>query len=309
LRSVHGVDQGAFVPHLAITAAIFLAMVCVAMLIYFINHVASRINFDTVIDLVYQDLRARLEVMTANPECRTRLPESCWAAAEAVPHDGGGYIQQLDEAVLADWAHRHGVSIRLKARIGDFVFPGAPLALVLPAKAGAKDAIGRALVIGPYPTPSGDLEFAVDQLVDIAVRALSSGVNDPRTANRILDRLGASLCVLASKQLPSGVISRDGQIVFQRNITSYDGLADAMFHDIRQNAKGSPSVLIRILDVLSKVALCEHDPARKETLRRHGHMTVLDGRRDIAAASDLQSLERRWEGLIATLGPTVASAT
>lgn len=293
LRSVRGADQGAFVPHIAITGAILLALLCVAILIYFVNHVASRINFDTVIDLVYQDLRRRLEQLTPDPAPCARLDDSHWQGGLTVVHEGGGYIRQLDEQQIASWARDHGVSVRLKARIGDYVFPGAPLAAVAPAHADAGPVINASLVLGPFPTPSGDLEYAVDQLVDIAVRALSSGINDPRTANRVLDRLGSALCVLASKQLPSGVIGAGDRVFFQRDITSYDGLMDAMFHTIRQNAKGSPSVLIRMLDIFTRVAQCEEDPARLGAVRRHGEMVLREGRREIVSPDDKDGLEHR----------------
>lgn len=297
LRSVRGADQGAFVPHLAISGAIFLALLCVAMLIFFVNHVASRINFDIVIELVYQDLRGRLQQLTEDTRYEARAEESDWDGGLAVIHEGSGYIQQLDDDELADWAQEHGVKLRLNARIGDFVFPGAPLGCVKPGIADAAMAFRKALVLGAYPTPSGDLEFAVEQLVDIAVRALSSGVNDPRTANRILDRLGAALCVLASKSLPTGAVAREGQVVFQRNATTYDGLVDAMFHTIRQSANGSPAVLIHMVDILTKVAQCEAAPDRRAAILRHSDLIWADGKRDIADHSDKQSLQ----GRIATL--------
>lgn len=301
LRSVRGADQGAFVPHFAISGAILLALLCVAMLIYFVNHVASRINFDTVIELVYQDLRQRLEHLTADPERHERLDDGHWKGGLTVTHDGGGYMQQLDEARIADWARQQGVSIRLKARIGDFVFPGAPLAIVAPGNADAGKIINQSMVIGPYPTPSGDLEYAVEQLVDIAARALSSGINDPGTANRILDRLGSALCILATKHLATGALARDGVVVFQRDVTTYDGLLDTMFHIIRQSANGSPGVLVHMLDILAKVAQCEKNPNRRKALKRHGDLIAADGKREIANAGDGETLALRANILNAIL--------
>jgi len=297
LRSVRGAEQGAFVPHIAISGAILLALLCVAMLIYFVHHVASSINFDTVIDLVYRDLRQRLEQITASPEQVGRIADAYWSDGLIVTHAGGGYIQQLDDERIADWAKQHREAVRLNARIGDFVFPGAPLARVVPGIENPCEAIREALVLGPYPTPSGDLEYAVEQLVDIAVRALSSGVNDPRTANRILDRLGAALCDLAIKRLPTGAIARDGHVVFQRDATTYDGLTNSMFHTIRQSASGSPSVLIHLLEILIKVGQCERDCERLQVLGRHGDFVMADSLRELDNASDKGDLKQRFEML------------
>ncbi|MEO8384275.1 MAG: DUF2254 domain-containing protein [Betaproteobacteria bacterium] len=302
LRSVRGAEQGAFVPHMAITGAIFLALLCVAMLIYFVNHVASRINFDTVIDLVYEDLHQRVDNLATDTDSSPRIDDANWKAGVPVVHGGSGYIQQLDDHQIADWAEEHGVAVRLNARIGDFVFPGAPLAIVVPGIDGVDKILEQAMVLGAYPTASGDLEYTVEQLVDIAVRALSSGINDPRTANRILDRLGAALCVLATKTLPTGATARNERVVFQRDITTYDGLMDAMLNDIRQSAKGSPTVLIHMVDILRKVVQCEQDPTRRASVRRHIDLVMADGERDIANPSDKASLQRRVNAIRNELG-------
>ena len=77
---------------------------------------------------------------------------------------------------------------------------------------------------------SMDLEDAIRQLVEVAVRALSPGINEPHTAINVLDRLGAALCELAPLHLLSGVSLRHGQPVLAAPSVDYQGLTDAMFH-------------------------------------------------------------------------------
>lgn len=301
LRSVRGADQGAFVPHLAITGAVLLALLCVGMLVFFVNHVANRINFDTVIMLVSRDLRRAFEYL---PQDQLQPPPdpAFWDGGAVISHSGNGYIQHMDERMIADWAQANGTALRLHARVGNFVFPGAPLAIIKPPVAGAEDALRGALVTGGHPTASQDIEYSVGQLVDIAVRALSPGINDPRTAVRVLDRLGAALCYMATKSLPTGVIAdSNGRVVFQRNTTDYDGLTDAMFHTIRQSAAGSPSVLIHITYILREVALCDQDGARRGTLRRHGKLVRDDGIASITNAQDRDMLLSATRQLFAAL--------
>ncbi len=297
LRSIRGVDQGAFIPGMAITGAILLALLCVAMLIYFVNHVTAQINFDNVINLVYQDLRSRLEKVTADSDPPARLPDDHWKNGVPVFHEGGGYLQQLDDDLIADWAEKNDVKVMLDMRVGNYVFPGAHVAMATPGSADASDVLARAMVLGPYPTPSGDLEYAVEQLVDIALRALSTGVNDPRTATRVLDRLGSILCVLASRRLPTGAVARGNQIVFQRTVTTYDGLLDAMFHSIRQSGRGNPSVLIHMMQVFLRIAECEKNPERRAALLRHAEMVHHDGNRDIPSPNDRAALAERFKRL------------
>jgi uncharacterized membrane protein len=102
-------------------------------------------------------------------------------------------LSQLDTDGLADWAAEHGATVCLLIRTGDYVFPGAPIAAVSPTVEGAKRAVCNATALGGQRVSAADLEFAVRQLVEVAVRALSPGINDPHTAISVLDRLGAAL--------------------------------------------------------------------------------------------------------------------
>lgn len=309
LRSVRGAEEGAFVPHIAITGAIALALLCVGMLIFFVHHVASRINSETVIDLVHHDLhQTLLELTTGEPMPSSPGPEY-WNGGAPITDERSGFIQQLDEAAIADWAAEHNAAIRFRARIGSFVFPGAALASVVPASEDAKDIIASSLALGSQPTASMDIEFAVTQLVDIAVRALSPGINDPNTAIRVLDHLGAALCVLAGRHLSTGVTMRAGRVVFERDATTYDGLVDAMLNTIRQNAAGSVSVLIRMLEVLTKVAECERRADRRQTLARHANLITSDGTASIRNQSDINALDGRYRRLLSVVSMSEGETT
>jgi uncharacterized membrane protein len=303
LRSVRGGGEDLFVPHLAITGAIVLALVCVGLLIFFVHHVASRINSETVIELVYRDLHSTLLELTTEKPSPPPPDASHWVGGAPVAHDRSGFIQQLDEKAIADWAEERSVAVRLSARIGDFVFPGATLAVTVPAVDDAREVICSSLALGAYPTASMDLEFSVTQLVDVAVRALSTGINDPNTAIRVLDYLGAALCTIARRHLLSGVTLRAGRVVLQRDTTDYDGLVDSMLFTIRQNAAGAPAVLIRMLEVLTKVAECEESAERRHTIARHAKLILSDGSATIPNEADLSTFRGRAQQLFALIGP------
>ena len=165
--------------------------------------------------------------------------------------------------------------------------------MVEPAIDDAGEAIRRATALGGQRVSQQDLEFAVRQLVEIAVRALSPGINDPHTAMSVLDRMGASLCDIVPRYLPDGRIARDGKPALIFPAIDYDGLVDAMFHMIRQNAAGSAAVLIRIVEVLTAVIGYERDPERMAVLRRHADLVLGDGERDIGTPADLDELRHR----------------
>jgi uncharacterized membrane protein len=196
------------------------------------------------------------------------------------------------------------VVVHLLVGPGDFVHAEAFVARVSPSTADAHQAVRDALVLGRRKAGFADLEFCVDQLVEVAARALSSGMNDPMTANRVLDRLGAALCSMVARGLPEPAVICDGRVVVVRKPATYEGLANAMFNIIRQSAASQPAVLLHMLDVLRQVALCERRPERLSALRRHAALALEDGRRAFANPSDRADLEARHErfAVSATLG-------
>lgn len=314
LRSVRTQEEGPFTPHLALSVAILLAFGCVATLVYFVAHMANRINVDTVIDLVSDDIRAAMQATITDAPQSEAPPTDFWANATTIVDARRGYLQQLDESGLADWAARHGTAIRLLVRRGDYVYPGAPIALMSVQVPEAEEAVRDATALGSTRGSAGDVEHAVRQLVEVGVRALSPGINDPHTAMSVLDRLGGALCDLAGAQLPSGVTLRDGNVALVVPSLGYSSLADVMFHMLRQNAAGSTAVAIRLLDVLTAVIATESDDTRRAHLLRHAGLMWADAQRDIANQADLDDVRRRHAtlqrtfahgalGAIGVLGP------
>ncbi|MFT4278501.1 MAG: DUF2254 domain-containing protein [Rhodopseudomonas sp.] len=290
LRSVRVPDEGAFIPHLAVSVGIALAFVCVATLVYFVGHVSGRINVDTVIGLVSEDVRDVMRTLATDDSQPSPPPPAFWNGAVPIQDDRRGYLHQLDEEGLANWACEHDTAIRMLVRPGDYVFPGAPIAMIKPPREEAAEAIRNATALSPQRNSSTDLLFAVRQLVEVSVRALSPGINDPHTAISVLDRLGSALCDMEPLRLQTGVSTKDDRIVLVVPHVRYDELVGAMFHMIRQNAAGKPSVLIRMIEVMTWVVSCERDPARMEAVRKHADLVMRDAERDVGSPSDLNDI-------------------
>ena len=307
LRTVRSVEEGAFVPHLGVTGAMVLALLCVGTLVWFVHHIATGINVETVIELVHEDLSAAIARLTLD------RPDP--APTADAPHDGdggvpvvsrgGGYLRALDDGALADWAAERGAVLVLLVRPGDYVFPGSPVAELSPAARaeGAEEAVAGAFSLGARQAATQDLEFAVRQLVEVAVRALSPGINDPFTAMAVLDRLGAALCEVAPRHFPGGAVLRDGRPVLHRQAIDYAELCDVMFHMIRQYAAGSAAVLGRLLETFARVAEVETCPARRAALQRHADLAFASGRtgvQDLAAVSALETRHRTLSSALQT---------
>jgi uncharacterized membrane protein len=299
LRTVRSVEEGAFVPHLGVTGAMVLALICVGTLVWFVHHIATGINVETVIELVHEDLSATIARLTLDRPDPAPPTDPARGGGVPVVSRGSGYLRALDDGALADWAAGRGATLVLLVRPGDYIQPASPVAELSPAALAeaAEEAVAGAFSLGPRQAATQDLEFAVRQLVEVAVRALSPGVNDPFTAMAVLDRLGGALCEMAPRHLPGGAAVRDGRVVLRRRrTTDYDGLCDAMFHMIRQNAvAGSPAVLIRLLETLARAATVETRPERRAALRRHADLALAAGRestRDTAALANLEARRR-----------------
>ncbi|GEP06480.1 DUF2254 domain-containing protein [Methylobacterium oxalidis] len=291
LRTVRTVEEEPFVPHLAVSGAVALALVCLGTLVWFVHHIATSINVETVVDAVHRDLCEAVQERTLDAAGLQRPPDTPQGSPVAAAD--GGYLQAIDTGSLAEWAQKAGVVLALRVRPGDYVPVGFPTAFLSAGVGGAGDAVARSLTFGRRPAALQDLEYSVRQLVEIAVRALSPSINDPMTAASVLDHLGDALCRIVPRHLPTGVIARDGRIVLLHPVTDYDGLCDAMFHMIRQNASGSVHVLARMLDVLARVAEVERLTDRLAVLRRHADLVISAARRDVNDPHDLADLVER----------------
>lgn len=286
LRTVRTEQEGAFVPHAAVTGGIALALVCVAILVWFVHHIATSINVERVVDAVHDDLIKAVQSGTLESADFARVS---FEPGSPVVVAGSNYLQALDLSGLSDWAAKTQTKVRLTVRPGDYVPAGLPIAETLPNRDEAVEVLTRACTFGSQPAAVQDLEYSVRQLTEIAVRALSAGINDPFTAGSVLERFGDALCRMAPRFLPTGAVQRDGEIVLLHPVTDYGGLCDAMFRAIRQNGSSSAFVLIRLLDVLLKIAQVERTTTRLEQLARHADLALAAGQHlsDDAARSDL----------------------
>ena len=190
LRTIRTEQEGAFIPHAAVTGAILLALVCVATLIWFVHHIATSINVERIVDAVHSDLIKAIESSTLENADFARVSMEPGAPIVVA---GSNYLQAIDLNGPAEWAAKTGTKVRLKVRPGDYIQQRLPVADILPPRDDAKEVFSRSLTFGSQPAALQDLEYSIRQLTEIAVRALSPGINDPFTAGSVLERLGDAL--------------------------------------------------------------------------------------------------------------------
>jgi uncharacterized membrane protein len=261
LLVLRSIVTGEPVPVLAMSVATALSVASLGVLIYFFHHSATSIQASSIVAGVARDLEHAIERFCARHGARedadaSEVPPLADDAA-AVTAPRSGYLQAVDHGGLVAVARDSGGCIEALHRAGDFVIAGSPLARVAPAARFDERACARvrdAFLIGAQATEEQDLEFSVRQLVEVALRALSPGINDPFTALTCIDWLGVALARLGATGMPERVL-RDGErACVITDAPTFAGVADTAFQQIRQSAGAHVAVSIRLLETCAAVA-------------------------------------------------------
>lgn len=285
LRTVRGSDDEEFVPHLAVTVGVVLAMLSLGVLIFFIHHVATSIQASRVIANVATDLEGAIsrlfpdaigdDAATASGATAADSEAVVGATAHVVPATRTGYVQAIDADGLMNVAREQDVVVRVHARPGEFVRKGQRLLSVEGTPAYDDDenehdaAFQRVFIIGSDRTGTQDVTFFIDQLVELAVRALSPGINDPGTARLCIDRLEQALCHLAARRIPSPVRLDDhGQPRVVACPLTFERMVESAFDEIARYGRSSVSIACRLLDALQGIGSSVPGEADRQVLLR-----------------------------------------
>ena len=318
----NGGRRGGFVPDLSVTMAEALLVVDVGILIYFIHHIAKSIQLPEVIAGIARDLRSAVDAEFPHPagagpggsgdaeglETLTGLLDTRGAAIPALE---SGYLQFVAFGQLVHIAEGADAVIRLAHRPGHFVVAGRPLGTVFPPEAAPKveAALASSHVTGPHRTLVQDPVFAIDQLVEIAIRALSAAVNDTFTALTCIDWLSAGLSQISGRELAEGIYrDRREQIRLIQLAPSYERMVNRAFDTIRQAGGAMPAVVIRMLDAITHVA--EHTVAgsQRVVLALQADMILAAANRAVVEARDRSDIRARYDRLTSTIGRLDAHA-
>ena len=215
VRTPEAAEGAGFVPHVSLGVALVLAGVSIGVLIFFIHHVPESIHISNVIAEIGLELGDKVDTLFPERigegarQDATQDEEDFLDAlvghAKAVESPWVGYLQSVDDDALMAIAKEHDMVLRLTYRPGDFVHKGNALLYAYPPDKATDevcDTLHRVFTWGRKRTPLQDLIFMVDELVEIAARALSPGVNDPFTAISCLDWLGSLLGRLSRRTFP-----------------------------------------------------------------------------------------------------------
>ena len=309
LRTIRRGDAE-FVPHISVTIGVLFAVAGLVMLIYFVHHIATSIQADTLVARVSADLTATIDRLY--PQCigETKEPDPLppTGASGLIPADEDGYARAVDADDVLAAAIKYDVVIELIHRPGHYVLTGAPAARVWPAGHVSDElarAVNDAIARGPARTPHQDVEFVINQLVEIALRALSPGINDPFTAITCIDRLASGVAHLARRPLPSKYrCDDDGKLRVIAHPVYFPDAVDAAFNQIRQCARTNAAVLIRLLEVIADLASVVNSPDDRAALRRHAEMIARAAADALPEENDRKDVDERVADIAMALGGT-----
>lgn len=285
LRAVRGQNEGDFVPYLSITVGLLLAAVSIGVLIYFIHHVAVSIQAEHLVATVGRELRSRVVRLQPQEVEEDGLAAACDGpslpdhACAAVQADASGYVQQVDRASIVSQATEDGLQIRLERQPGDFVMEGEALMWVW-TRSGRLEpdrsrSLQEAVSLGDQRTPTADLRYGVQQLTEIASRALSPGINDPFTAVACTDWLMDALARVARREpLPRCHRDATGEWRLLEQPADFDELARLSIGPLRAYGARSAIVTLHLLGGLARLAGCVAPDRYRATILREAELTA-----------------------------------
>ncbi len=311
LRTVKGVKDDEFVPHVSLTIAVALALFSLAVLIYFIHHAASSIQAESIVNNLGHELthgikrlfpemlgeggRTEAELKPSELGLLERLEE----AGAVLAAEDSAYLQAIDGDRVIAFAREHDAVLRVCRRPGDFVTQGSPLIRIWPLNvAEESEELREAFLFGTQRTDTQDYEFVIQQIVEVALRALSPSLNDPFTACSCLDRLTAALVLLVPREFPRPYrVDPEGGLRLALHPVTFPALLDASFHQIRQSADGSVAVLIKMLESLTVIARQVRHRDRAKALLRHGEMVLRKSEETVPEQNDRADVRARFDAL------------
>lgn len=302
LRAVRSTAELQFVPLLATNVAVLLAMIATGAFIFFINHASHSISVSNIILLISSATDELIEKNAIFPE---NVGEP-WRGAKPPPlpptspailcAEVGGYIDLIEVVPLLDAAVDAHAVVRLECAIGDYILPGQPLVTVWPATA-CDDKLSATLhdVIhtGNERSLIQDLRFGIHQLSDVAVRALSPGINDPTTAVYCIDSLALLITHWMNRERVSPYRCYQGELRVIAPTPTFADLLDSAYAQIRYYGSGDMETTLRLLEVYAQIGSLSTEVGEKAILWEHVERLLETAAQHITGAGDRARLNRQ----------------
>jgi uncharacterized membrane protein len=304
-------------PQLTATVGLFLMLVTFGSLILLVQHVSTMLQAPNIAAAAGAELRnvVRAEIPE---EIRSGGQNSAKAGEVLLEADGyavqvrrTGYIQYIDPDTLFGLAKEKNLVIRLQHKPGYFVWRDTVVALVWPAGRVDEELdqeVRQAFRLGSSRTPTQDVAYAVNQLVEMAVRAMSPAINDPFTAMTCLDHIGEGLALFIRQgEKDPDFYDQNGQLRLIFKPITFEELLSGAFDMLRHCSCDNASVLQHMLEVIDTVgkevnsSTVKNSVKARQELMRHVSLIQAESQAGKLIEQDRQLIQRSSEALLITL--------
>ncbi len=305
-----GVDKDAqSAAEISVTVAIALAVISLAMLVYYIDNIAQSIHADAVIRDVSRELEDA--ICHAFPENAMAVPENARMTppdADGLPHTTrvslghAGYLRFVNIERLLGVATRENVRIELCKSSGEFIRPCEDAVIVYgagPVEELVTERIKSALSVGPHRTTLQDPAFGFQQLTEMGVRALSPGINDPTTACHCVDRIGSAMAAIASRErAPAAYFGEHGRGVVVLRPQSLPAMMEDTIESVARAAGTHVAVYVCLLDALRYVLSQVRHGDDRDVILAHVASVMERAADSLAYPADIEVVRRSaaWAG-------------
>lgn len=325
LRTIRGGEPDVFVPSLAVVLGMLLGIVGLVVLILAVHHIASSLQATQIIARVTSETTASIDRLFPDAfdaaaerllEADRRLAIALAAGVEQwvpVPAPRSGYVQSVDMKAILHHASERTRLVRVDCCAGEFLMEGTSMASIAspPNGGGAEDSeedgarerlpdlVADAFTIDLYRTVEQDPGFGIRQLVDIALKALSPGVNDTTTAVSCIHYLGVILTRTAGRRIEVPLERVDDEVRVLPCGVTFSALLSLAFDEIRQCAEGNVVILKLLMTTASGVAAATTRQVRRDAVRRQLSLFRENAIRTVHAPYDRRLLRNYYRTCVA----------
>lgn len=287
-----------FVPQLSLLVAFALMSLSVAVLVYFLNHIPSSIRINTVLKGIGSRLLDEIEELFPDEN----KGQHAGKAPDGTPVSAldTGYVQAISFKRLERLAKRENGKLKLAVRTGDFVHPEVTIAYWADMDVVddcPDDEVRAAFTLGSMRTPSQDMQFLIDELVEIGLRALSPGINDPFTAVTSVHWLGAATAELARRNLTRSYASNGEEPRLVLLEDDFEHFVARGFGAMRSGVATNRIAALVTFDALVDAASTLDDEDRRAVIKQEGELLVTQAREHLVGP-ELDAVEARYQSFL-----------
>jgi uncharacterized membrane protein len=308
LRTVRSVEEHQFTPSIAVLGGLVLGVLGIGVLIYYIHHISTSIQASQIAAVAYAETRRALGMLfpeDLGDEEPLEEPSETGRTWHVVRAVGTGYVRTVAGESLLGLVGSNDWIVRLRIAPGKFISDGFPVMEVLagsPPTDEQRDALARTIVTGRQRTSEQDAGFGIRQLVDVALKALSPGVNDSTTAIMCIDYLTALMAHLAGRSIESDLRGKDGKLLVIAHGPTFKSLLDEAMNQVRESAEGKASVLLHLLHGIERIGERTRSTSRLKAVLTHLSAVTEAIERTIVAPIDRERLMEASASVTKQLG-------